>query len=483
MLLNSVCAIVDLETTGTSAAKESITEVGLRLVDTDGTRFDFQRLVNPHRRIPPYISSLTGITDAMVEDQAGFEDLAPELWSLINDTVFIAHNARFDYSFLKSAFARCGFTFKPKIVCTVKLARALFPEWQGYSLGKIITRIDHTPSARHRAMADVESTEAFLNYAINQHGLEAVNTAALKQMKNASIPCHLDAQDISALPNEPGVYYFYGEEGSLLYVGKSKTIRTRVKSHFAADIHEAKEMRMAQEIRSVEYRSCAGELGALLLENHDIKMRRPIYNRRQRPMKKMWSVHLSTDAKGYSAAVVAQHEANALVGREHFGIYSSRSSATKMLETLAIDHQLCKKTLGLEKGSGACFSYQLKKCKGACAGAESAHDYNARLTLALRKKRIEAWPYSGRVAVIENHTTKDFCDVHVVENWAYRATWRIDNPGTLDCDQLTETIIEQRGTAVAKVSLGFDKDTYNILRKFLHCDPSRGRSVVDLVAG
>ncbi|MFK8018415.1 MAG: exonuclease domain-containing protein [Pseudomonadales bacterium] len=480
MLLNRVCAIVDLETTGTSAARESITEVGVAILDVDGSRFELQRLVNPYRSIPPFISSLTGISNAMVENEAGFEDLAPELWSLIKDTVFIAHNARFDYSFLKAGFAHCGFDFKPNIVCTVKLARALYPQWQGYSLGKIIERIGHKPGARHRAMADVESTEAFLNYAIEEHGLDTVNKAASVQLKNASVPCHLDPADIAALPEEPGVYYFYGENASLLYVGKSKSIRTRVRSHFSSDIRESREMRMAQEIRSVEHRCSAGELGALLLENHEIKNLQPIYNRRQRPMKKLWSVHLDANDAGYYKAVVAQHEASKIGQMTCYGIFSSKRTANKMLEELSSDDQLCKKLLGLEKGPGACFGFQLKKCNGACTGSESFADHNAKLKLALDKKRIDAWPYDSRIAVIERHKTKAFVDAHIIDNWAYRGSWRVANPSELMVDELDEDIINSSGVQLTSISLGFDKDTYMLLQRHLIREPSPDLSIVQL---
>ncbi len=465
--------MVDLETTGTNASRDRITEVGALLLDTDGAEHEFQTLLNPTISIPPYISSLTGITNGMVADAQGFEDIAPQLWSLINDTVFIAHNARFDYAFLKQNFAQCGYRFRPNIVCTVKLARRLFPHWSGYSLGKIIARIGYTANDRHRAMADVQATRAFLNYAIDQHGLTAVNAAAAEQLTGASVPSYLDSSMIQAIPDSPGVYYFYGEDESLLYVGKSKTMRTRVKSHFGADVREPREMRMAQEVRNVNYQPCAGELGALLLENHDIKNLRPIYNRRQRPMKKLWTIKLHEDRNGYLHSQVKDRLVEHAPEGISYGIYSSRSSATSALRNLADEHMLCKKLLGLEKGKGACFGFQLKKCAGACIGQESTVQHNVRLQLALESKRVDSWPYDGDVLVCETNTEHNITDVHAVSNWAYLGSWRLQ--GSITANELTSesvTQLDDSATRLTTISLGFDKDTYRILHKFMIRDRS-----------
>lgn len=466
MLLNSVCAIVDLETTGTNANSDAITEVGALLLDTDGAEHEFQQLLNPNRSIPPYIASLTGIDNQMVADKPDFSEIAAQLWPLINDTVFIAHNARFDYAFLKRGFSECGFAFRPKIVCTLKLARALYPTWKRYSLGAIIERIGHHASARHRAMADVIATKAFLDFAIDEHGLDAVNAVARRQLGEASIPCHLSKEDIQSLPDTPGVYYFYGEDQSLLYVGKSKTIRTRVKSHFGADVREPREMRMAQEIRGVEHQRSAGELGALLLENHDIKMLQPIYNRKQRPLKKLWCVTLSSDENGYLRAHIGHKSSDAIANTQPHGLFSSRSAATKGLQALADEHGLCKKMLGLEKGKGACFGFQLKRCQGACAGKQEVADHNEHITRALKKTRIEAWPFENDIGIVERCSEQGFCDVHLVSNWAYQGSWRLDNSEELDINQITET-----AQLLTKIELGFDKDTYRILQRYLQKPP------------
>ena len=123
----------------------------------------------------------------------------------------------------------------------------------------------------HRAMADVEAMCAFVEYAIAEHGVAAVNSAAQAQFKRPSQPIHISTELIDAIPKAAGVYRFYGEDDSLLYIGKSINLNDRVKSHFNADLRNSKEMRLSQEVRDLDWTVTVGELGALLLENQEIK--------------------------------------------------------------------------------------------------------------------------------------------------------------------------------------------------------------------
>ena len=293
MLLNKSCAFVDIETTGASYKTGAITEIAVKSYDTDGEIADWQKLINPGQPIPPFIQRLTGITPAMVLDEPYFDEYAAELHEILTDTVFIAHNARFDYGFIKQAFAANGYKFQPTVICTVKLAKALFPHWPRHSLDELCKQMGYKREVSHRAMADVEAMCAFVEYAINEYGLEQVNIAAQQQLGRSSTPVHIDTETIAALPNTPGVYHFLGENDNLLYVGKSVRIRERVKSHFADDIRNSKELRLSQEVRKIETQETAGDLGAQLLENKQIKSLSPIYNRKQRAYKKLWSVVLN----------------------------------------------------------------------------------------------------------------------------------------------------------------------------------------------
>ncbi|MBT8139668.1 MAG: hypothetical protein KJP25_07855 [Gammaproteobacteria bacterium] len=479
MILGKPCVVIDLETTGTSASREAITEVGLRFCAPDGSTRDWQQLLNPGRSIPPYISQLTGIRDDMVADAPYFEDIAAGLHAMLDGYMMIAHNARFDYSFLKHAFDSCEFDFRPALICTVKLSRSLYPGEKRHSLDVICERIHYRRERAHRALDDVSATCAFINYAIGEFGIDKVNSAARGQLQRPAQPAHLPLQEVSRIPNTPGVYRFYGEQSSLLYIGKSVRMRERVMSHFNADIRADREMRLAQEVRSIDWCTTAGELGALLRENREIKSQSPIYNRRQRRHKQLWCIE--TEQQGTQAlrvqltarplqATNAAMPGNAKAKTQLHGLFSSKSHANKWLNSKIEEYRLCKKMLGLERGSGSCFNFQLKRCDGACAGVEPVAVHNQRVLDALANDQLQCWPFAGAAVIIES--AEDWrdaeCaqqDIHVIDHWVYLGT--VHDPADIN-SQLSSV-----------ENACFDRETYRLLSKFIHL----AVPVAEIVAG
>ncbi len=221
---------VDLETTGATATIDRITEIGIVEVDADGTVREWQQLVNPGVRIPPFIEQLTGISNAMVADAPPFEAVAAEALQRMEGRLFIAHNARFDYGFLKNEFKRLGITFRPLVMCTVKLSRALFPEHKRHSLDSLIERHNLQANARHRALADAQLIHQFWQKIHVDRSIDDIEAALRAQNAHPSLPPHLDPGIVDELPDTPGVYLFYGENELPLYVGKAKDLRKRVLS-------------------------------------------------------------------------------------------------------------------------------------------------------------------------------------------------------------------------------------------------------------
>ena len=451
-LLDLPYTIVDLETTGANAHSDRITEIGLLSCEVGHPPESWEQLINPGTGIPEFIVQLTGITPAMVADQPYFDEVAESLFSKLEKNLFIAHNARFDYGFLKAAFKACGITFKPKVICTVKLARALFPEWRSHSLDNICREIGYPRDISHRAMADVQAVYVFLCYATAHRGEEAVNKACRKQLKQPSLPRHIDSEQIENLPEKPGVYYFYGEDKQLLYVGKSTALKTRVKSHFGADIRSQKEMKLSQSIRDIRYRKTAGDLSAQLLENSEIKSLSPVYNQRQRGYKALWFIALSQGDDGFLLPHIESVPTSDWQSKDHlFGPFKNKSTAKKALTNLIHEHQLCLQVLGLEGGEGACFARQINQCRGACEGSETAALHNVRLTLALNDKKLKTWPYQGAVIVEEADTVNGLHCYHVVDQWCLLGTFTEYEDG-----------LEALNTAPI-----FDIDTYRILVRAL----------------
>ncbi len=150
-------AIIDLETTGMTATADRITEIGIiRVVDNKVVE-EWSTLVNPECSIPPDIQSLTGITNQMVKNAPTFRQIAEEVQARLYDHVFVAHNARFDYGFIKNEFRRLDITFTEEVLCTVRLARKLYPGYPSYSLDALRARHRLSMEGRHRAMGDARA--------------------------------------------------------------------------------------------------------------------------------------------------------------------------------------------------------------------------------------------------------------------------------------------------------------------------------------
>lgn len=443
---------VDIETNGLNHVKGRVIEVGVVRVEGGKVTATFNKLIDPETPIPYYITNLTGITDHDVADAPTFGQVAEELYEIMDGALFVAHNVRFDYSFLKQEFARVGKPFTPKQLCTVRLSRALYPEHKSHKLASIIERHNIRVAARHRAYDDAAVLWEFLQIVEQAFEAEVVHAAISKQLKLPSLPKGLSPEVVADLPDTPGVYIFEDEQGRPLYVGKSVHIRTRVKSHFAADHDHVGEFKIAQQVRSIRIHETAGELEALLLESRLVKELQPLFNKRLRKTEKLILVRQLADEQGYLHVVLEESECiDPDEARHILAVYTHKGKAKDALDALVKSFELCPKLCGLEKRDGACFLYQLHKCRGACAGHEPAATYNQRLLDAFARKRVEQWPFSSPVLVTETGQSARTSGV-VVDQWCI--------VGQVSQEEYCEPVF----TTVQKA---FDVDTYKILRSCL----------------
>jgi len=443
--------LLDLETTGATPTRDRITEIGLIRYENGVEVGRWNTLINPEVSIPPFIQRLTGINQAMVTHAPTFAQVCETVLQWLDQAVLCAHNVRFDYGFLKNEFKRIGVTFQKKLLCTVKLSRKLYPQHHSHSLNAIIERFHLVCSQRHRAMGDTEIMGAFIDAAICELGESTVQETARTLLKQQAIPAGLDHLDIHTIPETFGVYLFHGES-ALLYVGKSISLRSRVFNHFQGDHSSAKEMRIAQEIQRVEYRITGGELGALLLESRLIKEYQPIHNRQLRRERQLcaWQVSFDPNAKPL-VTLINDNEINWRAVENVYGTFKTKRQAVGVLNKLADEYGLCDKALGLEKGSGVCFSYQLKQCKGLCDGRESAEAHWLRLVTALSAYRLLTWPYAGRIGIREDNPDHDISEIHIFDQWCHLGTAK----DHYELDELS-------------VHPCFDRDTYRYLLTFLN---------------
>ena len=448
---------VDLETTGGSAAHDRITEVGLVRFTNGELVEEWSSLVNPERPIPSYIEEFTGISNAMVAGAPRFAEIADVVRQKLRGAVFVAHNARFDYSFLRSEFLQAELDFTAQVLCTVKLSRRLFPEYARHNLDAVMERNGLTCGARHRALGDARVLHDFwckLRREVDEARLGAAVQAVLGAQR---LPAHLPPGLADDLPEGSGVYRFFGVDDALLYVGKSHALRARVCGQLAAA--ESRDGRWASQVRRIDWEETAGELGAMLREAEWFKTLKPAYNRRSKSNVEACTLRVGAPpAKGLPLRV----EAVRVDGVEPadlsqcFGVFHCEKDARKALGDIAAAQQLCLKVLGIEDGAGSCVAYQFGKCRGACAGKEAPILHDMRLQMALSSLKLKAWPFPGRVALREQHWGR--ADLHVVDRWTYL--------GTARTQEEFELLGARQSSAV------FDVDVYRILVRYFAKHPA-----------
>jgi len=460
---------VDLETTGGNAAYHRITEVGIVRQQDGELAEEWSSLVNPECPIPSFIEDFTGITNAMVRDAPRFADIAALLRDKLQGDVFVAHNARFDYSFLRSEFRRLGVRFSAKVLCTVKLSRRLFPQFPRHNLDAVMERHGLVCSARHRALGDARvlydlwsSLRRDLPHATLAHAVHTVLGAH-------RLPAHLPADFADDLPDGPGVYRLYGEDDAVLYIGMSNSLQTRVLTHLAGEHSGGRQQRLARQVRRVDWQATAGELGAALLEARWIKTQQPLHNRRLKDKGAAFTLRIAATDPPAADTYRSPIAISAIDGQDPaalaqcFGVFHSGKDARKALTEIARAHQLCLKCLGMEQGDGSCFAHQIGKCKGACVGKEPLPLHTLRLNLALSALKLKAWPFPGRIALRERGAPDGPFDgvpgteFHVLDHWTYL--------GTARSEAELATFAESRQRA------DFDADVYRILVRYFSKHP------------
>ncbi|CAN5741020.1 hypothetical protein BH11PAT2_BH11PAT2_00630 [soil metagenome] len=453
-------SIVDTETTGMRPPYSRIIDIGIIRVEHGKVVERFQSLINPGVSIPSYIRRFTNISDEDLLDAPSFEDVALQIQELLSGAVFVAHNAPFDYGFVKSEFARIGMEFSSETLCSVRFSRALLPTVRGHSLDAIINRYGLSVTERHRAMPDAEAVWDFFVQVDKEHGAHEVR-AALDTARSGSRGSRgkkLVQETFTDLPDSAGVYFFYGPNQELLYVGKSKHVRTRARSHFSPSA-QAREGHLQQETSIVQSVRTSGELSALILESALIKSESPIYNRALRKRKTLVIAESIVSQDGYREIVLTRSSAMPDSDKA-LGIFRAITQAKIKLRELTKEYRLCPKRMGLETGAGACFAYQLGQCNGACIRKEDAVAYEERVLEAFSTRKFKTWPYASTVMIDEKEDAESGT-VFFIDNWIILGAFRYTGD---EYEPLSESLGKNSG---------FDYDTYKILVRFMLSQKNR----------
>lgn len=288
-------AVFDLETTGASAKEGGVTEFGAVKVCKGEVVEEFSTLVNPEAPISPFVVRLTGITDKMVSGAPTISEVLPRFEEFVEGSVLVAHNSPFDCSFVTAA--RGGKRLPNPVLDTLKLARILIPGLPKYRLSSLAAHLGIGQMPNHRALSDASATAGVLLKLLamlEEAGIhtvgEAVSLRGGKKERPRSKKKHL----ADGVPNTPGVYYFVNKHGVVLYVGKAKCLRARVRSYFNGGDGRRKIGRLVRETAKVEYRETETELHALILEAREIRRLLPRFNSAGREDRPGWFIKLDT---------------------------------------------------------------------------------------------------------------------------------------------------------------------------------------------
>lgn len=464
--MNKEYAIVDLETTGGRASRNRVTEIGIVIYDGEKVTETYQTLVNPETYIPTNIIRLTGITDEMVAGAPKFFEVAKRVVELTDNRIFVAHNSRFDYDFLREEFRRLGYTFSQKQLCTVRLTRKIFPGLQSYSLGNLTRHFGIRLDNHHRALADATATTELLRRCLSgPDSASEVRAFVNRGITETRLPKHLKLRQIEDLPEECGVYYFHDLNNKVVYVGKSKNIRSRVAQHF--NDRTAKGRKIAECVADITYELTGSELVALLHESEEIKRLQPPINRALRRTKFDWAIVSRIDNKGYRTFEIVRNSARVRKDEDVINFSPSLSRAKGRVNYVRKQYELCGKLTGTSTGTTACFHFHLKQCRGACADRESAADYNDRADAARERLRQV---FDEDFLLFDRGRTHDEESVVLVRDGKYQGFAFISKEDTHNLDSVIDSIKVVRS----------HPDTGRIIQRYV---TDKGGRMVDLRTG
>ena len=404
-------AIVDIETTGGYAENHRITEIaiyhhdGIRITDS------FRTLINPERNIPYYITGLTGITSDMVMTAPCFKEVAEDIYKRLEGKIFVAHNAHFDYSFLKKELEEVGITWNSKKLCTVRLSRKIIPGLRSYSLGSLSESLGIQIVDRHRAGGDAEATVKIFDQLLRRDQDQYILKTLKKNSGETILPPNLPKEEFDRLPALAGVYYFHNSHGDVIYVGKAINIKKRIAGHFTGDAREWSRSRIRNEIHHISYELTGNELIALILESQEIRRLWPKYNQAQKFRVEEWGIFDYEDRNGYrrfSVNVIAR-------GSRPLKRFNSKGAAWNFLWEKVRTFDLCPKLSGLQLAKGLCFEYQTGNCHGACMGTEGVGAYNDRVEKAIKSFQSTG----GSIAIIGRGRNIEEQSLVLVERGTY----------------------------------------------------------------
>ena len=435
-------SIIDIETTGNGLKGNRITEISIFKFNGENVIEEFTSLVNPMMPIPHFITGLTGITDAMVQDAPTFVQISEQILEITKDCVFVAHSVNFDYGVIREEFKRIHIPFTRKKLCTVRLSRKLVPGLKSYSLGKLCKSLSIPLQNRHRARGDAEATVLlFKNLLVLDPEKKAILSFLNARSQEATLPPLLPKQIVDNLPESPGIYYFKNNHGEIIYVGKAINLKKRVLGHFYDKSNH--EIRLCREIADIDFELSGSETLALLMESAAIKAHYPMFNRAQKKRSRQYALFSYEDRAGILHLAFGQLKdvPSPLL------LFNNQTECRAFLENLCLTHKLCPKYCQLQQRSGACHHYKMNTCEGICCNQELISGYNEKVRQCLETLQAP----EATFILEEKGRHKDEKAFVLVENGVYKGYGFVENHIQLTYKEDVEAhLIRQQQTVETK---------------------------------
>lgn len=440
-------AILDIETTGGQFNEEGITEIAIYKFDGHEIVDQFISLVNPEIPIQPFVVKLTGINNEMLRSAPKFFEVAKRIIEMTNDCVLVAHNADFDYRILRTEFRRLGYEFNQKTLCTVELSKKLLPEQTSHSLGKLVRALGIPMADRHRASGDAMATVKLFKILLDKDLEKVIVKELIKsEIKKGIAPKLLDI--VESLPSKTGIYYIHREDGSLIFIGKSKNIKKRVNQHFTGITKSAKKIQ--NEVFTVTYEETGNELIALLKEAEEIKINRPIYNRMSPKSNFAWAIYAEKDANGYLNLKLQKADGR----KKEIKSYITLQEGKDALFRITSHYHLCQKLTGLYETKTHCFQHTINECDGACIGKISSIEYNTRVQTFIDNNLFE----NKTLVIVDKGRTITERSAILIENGIYKGYAFYDLNYQINTIEILRNII---------IPMQNNRDTRNSIQSYL----------------
>jgi len=377
--------VFDFETTGTSPKVSRVIEIGIVRVKKMEVVETYQSFINPGMRIPSFITQLTGISDDDVRDAPFFDELIDEIVAFFGNSIIVAHNMQFDYSFLKNEFLRADqeLITNPTL-CTLRLARKLYPELKSKSLSSLTKHFNLRHKNIHRALGDSTVTSKLLIRMLKElkedHHVENVRDLlriqSIPQAKpNFRIIKKKLADDLTGIPESPGVYFFKDAKDNIVYIGKAKCLIKRVKNYFAATAPK-KSKKIVQKASRLEHHITNSELTALLAEAELIKIHNPQFNSQLKKYPSQFFIKVGIKEQFPLIELSTNFDFD---GNDYFGPYNSRDTVNTLIDIINKTFQLreCKEKDFKRKRK--CYLADIQRCIAPCINQNLINEYNEEL--------------------------------------------------------------------------------------------------------